>query len=72
MYAESIMSLSLKGAVEVRRGNELKSNVHLGLSREIQIKIFSMLLRLTMIEVLVSNLVNLFTQIVGRNIFGSV
>lgn len=72
MYAESIMSLSLKGAVEVRRGNELKSNVHLGLSREIQIKIFSMLLRLTMIEVLVSNLVNIFTQIVGRNIFGSV
>ena len=48
------------------------SKVNIGLKRGPQIKMFLVLLRLTMREVVVPNLINLLSQIVGRNILGSV
>ena len=61
-------SLSLGGEVEMLRGEEPMSKDNLGLRRGLRMKMFLVILRLTMREVMVPTLINLLSQILGRNI----
>ena len=56
----------------MKRGEGSMSKVNLGLRRGIQIKMNLLPLRLTIREVVVPNFINVFAQIVGRNILRSV
>ena len=63
-----LKSLSLGGEIEMLRGEELMRKDNLVLRSGLRMKMFVVILRLTMREVMVPTLINLLAQIVGRNI----
>ena len=72
MYDQSIEESNLERRVRDMKRVRTDRKVNVGLKRGIQVKMFLVLLRLTMKEGMVLKLIHLLAPILGRNLLGSI